>query len=98
MPWLTLFGFFAVPIALLGAVVATIVFRGIRWRIAAVLPLVVVAAYFAVVLIPDWKRDPTSHNLFPFELGMYFWPTFPYMLILVALYRLRSGTGKRGGE
>ena len=86
---LMLFGFVTVPIALVGAVVALVAFRGTVWRIAASLPLVLVASYFAAVLIPAWMRDPTSHNLFPFELGMYFWPVFPYMAALISVYLMR---------
>ena len=83
---LMLFGVFGVPIAMLAAVAGTIFFRGIGWRIAAALPVLPVAGYFATVLVPAWRLDPTSHNLFPFELGTYFWPAFPYMFILVFIY------------
>lgn len=81
-----LLGVLLVPVAVVGATIALFTFKGIGWRIAAALPLVAVAGYFAVVLIPDWIQDPTSHNLFPFELGLYLWPAFPYMAVLAAIY------------
>ena len=95
---LILSAFLVVPIALVGAAVAMIAFRGIAWRIAAAVPLLAVAGYFAIVLIPDWARDPTSHNLFPFELGMYFWPAFPYMVVLVAIYGTKRALEKGRSE
>lgn len=81
-----LLGLLLVPLAIVGAAIAVIAFKGRWWRIAASLPLAAVAGYFAVVLIPAWVRDPTSHNLFPFELGLFFWPAFPYMAVLAAAY------------
>ena len=88
---------FAVPIALIGSVAAVFVFKGTWWRIAGGLPLLAVAAYFAAVLIPDWARDSTSHNLFPFELGSFVWPALPYMLVVGAVYwRRHKGTAQRG--
>lgn len=83
---LLVFATFAVPIALLGSVAAVFVFKGVWWRVAGGLPLLAVAAYCAVVLIPDWARDSTSHNLFPFELGIFFWPVLPYMLVVGGVY------------
>jgi hypothetical protein len=38
---------------------------GLRW--AALLPLALWAVWI-VVLVLDLSRDPTSHNLFPFEI------------------------------
>lgn len=84
---LGIFGFFAVPIALLAALVGLVRMRGLGWKLLAMLPILAVGSYFLFVLMPDWERDPTSHNLFPFEIGARFWPAFPYMLALVVMYR-----------
>lgn len=52
------------------------------WRKLASVPLLAVVGYFAVILIPAWMKDPTSHNLFPFELGIYLSPTIPFMAVV----------------
>ena len=95
---LMLFGLVAVPIALVASAIAVVVFEGRRWRLAAALPLVAVTVYLAVVLVPDLVRDPTSHNLFPFEVGLYFSPAFPYMLILATVYYMRRHRIVRGAK
>jgi len=94
MDLLMIFGFFTVPIGLVISAVAIFKLKGIGWRLAAAVPLIAVAAYFVFVLIPDWQRDPTSHNLFPFEIGMHFWLTFPYALALLFAHRaIRQAQG-----
>ena len=40
------------------------------WAIAACIPAAVLAAVIVRIVI-DTKRDPTSHNLWPFELIMF---------------------------
>ncbi len=87
MDLLMIFGFFTVPIGLVMSAIGVFKFRGLKWRVAAALPWIAIAAYFAFVLMPDWQRDPTSHNLFPFEIGMNFWLTFPYALALFLAHR-----------
>ena len=84
---LVLVGLVGLPFSLLGAAFATLNFRGAPWRIAASVPLIAVGLYFAVVLIPDWTRDRTSHNLFPLELAGYFWPAVLYVPALALAYR-----------
>ncbi len=37
------------------------------WRVAAVLPLLGVL-FVALRIVVDTRRDPTSHNLWPFEI------------------------------
>ncbi len=37
----------------------------------------------------DLSRDPTSHNLLPFELGILVLPVPVYMLVLTVLRRAR---------
>ncbi len=74
------------PLTLFASAYSVFIWRG-RWRQLAAVPLLAVAAYFAVILIPAWIKDATSHNLFPFELGIYLSPTIPYMAILIWLHR-----------
>ena len=56
------------------------------WRVAGVIPIVVVFAFFAP-LATDWARDPTSHNLW----GLVFIPIglliCAYSLVLVVVRR-----------
>lgn len=39
------------------------------WRLAAALPLIVIAAYIGEIIL-HVRRDPTAHNLWPFEILM----------------------------
>jgi hypothetical protein len=59
--------------------------RGVA-RVFAVVPWIAAILYAALVLIPDWSKDPSSHNLLPFELGFVLWPSLPYIAV-VALVR-----------
>jgi hypothetical protein len=83
------------PILTAGALVwslcAIFVWKGGLWRVLALLPWVAVLLYWNIVLVPDWRKDPTDHNLFPFEIGMLFWPSAVYMAVL-ALIRSRRGS------
>lgn len=54
------------------------------WRFAAVLPLLGVAFVLARIVF-DTRRDPTSHNLWPFEV------VIGVVLALVALGLLGAG-------
>jgi len=61
--------------------------RGI-WRALAALPLVAIALWG----VKDWldlSRDPTSHNLLPFEFLEAALLSAPYMLVLWLLHRAR---------
>jgi hypothetical protein len=78
-------------LGLTGSVVATVLWSG-RWRALGALPLVALAAYMAAIVVPDTLNDPSSHNLLPFEIGVYFWPSAVYMGVLAAV---RRGTAKR---
>lgn len=40
------------------------------WQVLALVPLVIVAAVLLVVVIDSW-RDPSSHNLWPFEIALW---------------------------
>ena len=62
-----------------------------RWRIAALIPFVVLVLFFAP-MIPDWIRDPTSHNLW----GLVFIPIAfllcIYSTVILVLHRRRVHT------
>lgn len=55
------------------------------WRVAAAVPSTALAVYAAVVLVPDGIADPSSHNLLPFEVGVFTWPSLPYMVLVATL-------------
>lgn len=78
--------FLLLPLTLVISAIGTLRWKG-RWRALAAVPMLAVAAYFAVILIPAWMKDPTSHNMFPFELGIYLSPTIPYMAVVWWLHR-----------
>ena len=79
-------GMVTVPLALAASAMFTLSWEG-RWRKLAAVPVFCVMAYFGIVLLPDWMRDSTSHNLFPFEIGLLFSPSGPYMLVIYFLHR-----------
>lgn len=64
------------------------------WRLA---PLAPVAALGFVVarIVVDTLRDPTSHNLWPFEIALVAWPAAGYMLVLSIV---RFAMRPRGGD
>ncbi len=78
--------FLLFPLTLLASAYGTLAWKG-RWRLLAAVPLASVVLYFAVILIPAWRVDPTSHNLFPFEFGIYLSPTILFMAVVVRLHR-----------
>jgi hypothetical protein len=83
---MVLSSFLLFPMTLCVAAYGLYAWRG-GWRKLAAVPLVAVVSYFAFILIPAWAKDPTSHNLFPFELGIYLSPTIPFMLVVAVLHR-----------
>jgi len=86
---------FLLPIASMIAgiwsIVATCTWRG-GWRWAGAVPLIAFFAWIGIVLVPAGIKDPTSHNLWPFEVGIYLSPSLPYMAIAAGVRRnhLRS--------
>ncbi len=66
------------------------VWRG-GWRAAALLPLVVLAAW-TVTLFLSW---PDEHTLWPFELLVYGLPLLLYLLVVRGIWGLVS---RRGGR
>jgi len=59
-----------------------------RWRIAAVAPLAFAALWAAKDVI-DLSRDPTSHNLLPFEFIEAAVIVVPYMIVVSFLKRFK---------
>jgi hypothetical protein len=74
-------------VAYVWALTAFFTWKGRRWRTLAAMPYIGVLLYGLVVLLPAWAEDKTSHNLWPFEIGMLFWPSLPYMAVLAAFHR-----------
>ncbi|HEX7046282.1 MAG TPA: hypothetical protein VF275_01745 [Gammaproteobacteria bacterium] len=58
------------------------------WQLLAGLPLAILG-FWILVLIVSWVVDPTSHNLWPFELAMWAAGTFLYMAIVASARWLR---------
>ncbi|MFO1039515.1 MAG: hypothetical protein U1E45_21940 [Geminicoccaceae bacterium] len=54
------------------------------WRVAGALPLGAAAAWLAIFL-RDVSADPTSHNLFPFEIGIGAVASLAYLGVLALL-------------
>ena len=52
-----------------------------RWRVAAVVPVILMAGYCAKIGI-DVNRDKTSHNLLPFEVTALYSPAGAYLIVL----------------
>lgn len=61
------------------------------WRIAAMLPLLGVL-FVAVRILVDTRRDPTSHNLWPFEIVF---GTAVALAALGLLYAVQRMSGAR---
>jgi hypothetical protein len=85
--------FLLFPLTLAASAFGAFTWKG-RWRLLAVVPILAVVLYFAVILIPAWMNDPTSHNLFPFELGIYLSPVIPYMAVVLWLHRRAGPHGR----
>lgn len=58
------------------------------WKLLAGLPLAVFAAWILFIAF-GVALDPTSHNLWPFELLMLAGGTFPYMVVVAIVRRLK---------
>lgn len=77
----------AIPAAWVWAQVAVLRrWRG-AWRLAGALPLAP-AAVWLVLFLRDVTADPTSHNLFPFEIGIGAVASIAYLGVLTLLRRL----------
>lgn len=58
------------------------------WKLLAGLPLAVFAAWILFIAL-GVAVDPTSHNLWPFELLLLAGGTFPYMVVIAILRRVK---------
>jgi hypothetical protein len=84
------FGFMLVVI---GAFVATFAWPAYKaykwsglWRWGALLPLIVMG-FVVLRIVIDTSRDPTSHNLWPFEIVMFGGGSLIFMALLTAARR-----------
>ena len=59
------------------------------WRYAGGFPLALFALWLVKFLF-DITRDPSSHNLWPFELLMWSVPTLAWLLILILVRKART--------
>src|SRR5687768_1102020 len=66
-------------------VFALVRWRGI-WRLVGLLPLFIVG-FIVVRIVVDTQADPTSHNLWPFEVVMW---SFLGLVFLGVLFGIRS--------
>lgn len=64
------------------------------WRLAAMVPAALMA-FVVLRIVVGVALDPSSHNLWPFEIAMAAGISAVVMLALVVVRRL-SGTGRRG--
>ena len=62
------------------------------WRAAAAVPAIVMA-FVILRIVVDGARDPTSHNLWPFEIVMWGGFSFVWMLVAGLVHKL-SGAGR----
>lgn len=62
---------------------AALRWRGL-WRLAAAPPILYAGFIFVRILV-DTARDPTSHNLWPFEIAYASFKTAAYMVVLLLI-------------
>ncbi len=60
------------------------------WRVAAMLPAALMA-FVVLRLLMDTSRDPTSHNLWPFEILIFGAASVAAMLVLWGLRKFAAG-------
>jgi len=48
-----------------------------RWWLLALVAVATPAILLSINIVHDWTRDPTSHNLFPFEFLIYAFASLP---------------------
>ena len=61
------------------------------WRVAAAVPALIVA-FVVLRIVVDTARDPTSHNLWPFELLMWGAGSVAIVVALAVARRLLRAT------
>jgi hypothetical protein len=80
---------FGIPLLVLAlCVVAVVRWKG-GWRYAGGLPLVLFGIWLVMFLI-DVARDPTSHNLWPFEMLMWAGYTAVWLTVLFIVRKLTA--------
>jgi len=85
--------FLALVLACVGAPIwALWKWRG-WWRLAAVVPFAIMAFVVGRIVV-DTARDPTSHNLWPFEI-LYSGAAGLALIVVLALARRFTGAGAR---
>ena len=62
------------------------------WRAASAIPMVVMG-FVVLRVIFDTARDPTSHNLWPFEILMWGAASFAFMFVLKIVRRFARVDG-----
>ena len=62
------------------------------WRLAAALPVAMMVFVVARIVI-DTAKDPTSHNLWPFEILMFGAASVAAVVLLALARRLLRATG-----
>ena len=62
-----------------------------RWRTAAAIPIAVMA-FVVLRIVFDTSRDPTSHNLWPFEILIWGGASFAFMLALKLARRFAAAS------
>jgi hypothetical protein len=83
--------FLALVLACVGAPIwALWKWRG-WWRLAAVLPFAIMAFVVGRIVV-ETARDPTSHNLWPFEI-LYSGTAGLALIVVLALARRFTGAG-----
>ncbi|MCD6679868.1 MAG: hypothetical protein LT102_04305 [Burkholderiaceae bacterium] len=83
-------------VGLLGFVAPAWTFRRWRggWRIAAAVPAIMMA-FVVLRIVLGTARDPTSHNLWPFEILLAGVASTGAVVVLVVLHRFGAGAGQR---
>jgi hypothetical protein len=69
--------------SLAAEVFALVKLRGI-WRLVALLPLFIVG-FIVVRIVVDTQADPTSHNLWPFEVVVWSFLALAFLGVLVGI-------------
>lgn len=84
-----------IPVVLLGVPIGAVTASWMAfrrwdgtWRYLGGAPLALLALWI-VVLIVSWAVDPTSHNLFPFEILMWATGTLVWLAVLWVVRKLR---------
>jgi hypothetical protein len=84
IPWFALawanfrLGASALSFLLLGLVLG--IFQPRHWLLLGLIAMALPPFLLAINILHDWTRDPTSHNLFPFEFMIYVFISLPALV------------------